>query len=57
MQRQGVKPKETAFWAEKFLEGDLIKVWNFQGSLQTKIESTQPEQKVAEPKKDFPART
>lgn len=57
MQRQGVKPSETAFWAEKFLEGDLIKVWNFQGSLQTKIESTQPEQKVAELKKDFPART
>lgn len=57
MQRKGVKPQETDFWPDKFLEGDLIKVQNLQGSLRTKIESTKPEQKAAELKRDVPART
>lgn len=56
-QRKGVKPQEMDFLPDNFPEGDLIKVWNLQGSLQTKIESTQPEQKAAELKKDVPART
>lgn len=56
-QSKGVKPWETDFWADKFLEGDQIKAGHSQGSLQTHIKSTQAEQKAAELKKDALTRT